>query len=408
MNINILSQNLVTPKKQKTKKSDSYLNDYGIGSNRVISSNFYLNNYNYYVKNNIKMQEMRKKNYITKFEKGLKSVATMPKMLYSNKFIPQKEKKNLSYNNSEKIVIKPKNLKLSKNLLITSAIKKEENSKKITHIKKHLQIFEDLFNCIDNLDIEGNKELKENNNNNYISHEINEKDIMNKNLYNTYDDNAYKRNIKLDLNNNEKIFETQNYDPANNINININEDNKRLSQRTISEVTSVNDDAVVGIIQSDNRRYKEPLKFNNFYKFKYTPKGIEYPNEYKKDMLPEYKGSDRDEKQFYNYKKNISNPKKIYNIIGSFSEKFNKELKKISKTYGKTESKGRFIKNPVLWKCEKVINDYKQYKNIKVIENRYIDVNKYKYKLLPLINAKKSNFDKLGQKVFYMVNNKNI
>ena len=406
--------NPLTPQKPKTKKCDSYLNDYGIGSNRVIKTNFYLNNYNYYVKNNIKMKEIRRKINEEQFETAKKSIEAMPKLLYSNKFIPRQQRKFFSYNNSQKIITKPKNLKLSKNKLITNAIKEEKNSKKVTHIKKHLQIFEDLFNCIDNLDLDESKDLEENNNN-YLSHERNENNKMNKNHYYTYDVNVFKRNKTLELNKDKELFEEENDEPINKINVNINNDggnnnnsNKCYHQRSLSEVTSVNDDTIVDIIQSDIRKYKDPLKFNKFYKFKYTQKGIEYPNEYKKDILPEYQGNDGDEKQFYNYKKNISNPKHIYNKIGSFSEKFNKELKKISKTYGKTESKGRFIENPILGKCEKFINNYKQYKNIKVIENRYIDINKYRYKLLPLINSKKSYFDKLGQKIFYMINNKNF
>ena len=414
MDNNNINVNSMTTKKPKIKKSDLYVNDYGIGSNRITVSNFYLNNYNYYVKNNLKMQEIRKKYYQTKYKKRRKGEASMPKLLYSNKFIPQKQRKIFPYNNSQKFITTQKDLKLSKKNLISDAIKKEENSKKTTHIKKHLQIFEDLFNCIDDLDLEVSKDLEEKNNN-YISRENKEKKGINKNLYNNSDTNIFKRRMGFGLNKDKKLLGLKNYENINdNIRSNINDNelnnntNKHFHKKSFSEVTSVDDDSIINIIQIGNRKYKDPLKFNKFYKFKYTQKGIEYPNEYKQNTLPEYQGNDGVEKQFYNYKKNISNPNHIYNTIGSYSEKFNKELKKISKTYGKKESKGRFIENPVLGKCERFINDYKQYKNIKIIENRYIDIIKYRYKLLPLINSKKSNFDKLGQKIFYMVNNKNI
>ena len=39
---------------------------------------------------------------------------------------------------------------------------------------------------------------------------------------------------------------------------------------------------------------------------------------------------------------------------------------------------------------------------IKFVENRYLDKGRYKYKMLPLINAKMRNFDRLGQKIYQM------
>ena len=48
---------------------------------------------------------------------------------------------------------------------------------------------------------------------------------------------------------------------------------------------------------------------------------------------------------------------------------------------------------------------YDIYKDLKVIENRYVG-SKYKYKLLPLYNKRLSNLDKLAEK-FYNIQNNN-
>ena len=50
-----------------------------------------------------------------------------------------------------------------------------------------------------------------------------------------------------------------------------------------------------------------------------------------------------------------------------------------------------------------IIPLYEIYKDLKVIENRYIG-SKYKFKLLPLYNKKLSNLDKLADN-FYKVQN---
>lgn len=50
--------------KHLTPKKHLLINDIGIGSNRVVISNNYLNNFNYYNKNSIKMLELRKKKYL--------------------------------------------------------------------------------------------------------------------------------------------------------------------------------------------------------------------------------------------------------------------------------------------------------------------------------------------------------
>ena len=65
-----------------------FINDAGIGSNRVIVSNNYLNNYNYFNKNNIKMLELRKKKYqenIIKLEE-FKKETTPPDFSYTTSY----------------------------------------------------------------------------------------------------------------------------------------------------------------------------------------------------------------------------------------------------------------------------------------------------------------------------------
>ena len=49
---------------------------------------------------------------------------------------------------------------------------------------------------------------------------------------------------------------------------------------------------------------------------------------------------------------------------------------------------------------------YEIYKDIKYIENRYTD-KKFKYKMLPLINQKLRNLDKLADKFYKTQNIKN-
>ena len=80
----------------------------------------------------------------------------------------------------------------------------------------------------------------------------------------------------------------------------------------------------------------------------------------------------------------------------------NYELARISHSYGKEESKGRFLRNPLIDRYQNTIPYYDIYKDIKFVENRYLEKGRYKYKLLPLVNAKMRNFDRLGQKIYQM------
>ena len=166
-------------------------------------------------------------------------------------------------------------------------------------------------------------------------------------------------------------------------------------------MTIMSDDKLVNKIKNVGRDFKKRLYFEEYLKFKFTELGLNYPHsvdKYKK--IPDYQGTDLEEKKVFKYKSVITNPKYIYTNIGSFNEKFNQDLSDISTYYGKESSKGRFIRNPLVSKYSKYIPNYEKYKDLKFIENRYISKNKYKFRLKPLINSRKNNFDKLANKVY--------
>ena len=119
---------------------------------------------------------------------------------------------------------------------------------------------------------------------------------------------------------------------------------------------------------------------------------------YKK--FPDYKGNDLEEKRMFNYKSKITNPRYNYTNIGSFNDKFNKDLSEISNYYGKEQAKGRFVRNPLISMFSKYIPNYEQYKDLKFIENRYTSGNRYMFRLKSLINNKKNNFDRLADNIY--------
>jgi hypothetical protein len=169
----------------------------------------------------------------------------------------------------------------------------------------------------------------------------------------------------------------------------------------INSMTLISDDSLLNKIKSEGRDFKNGLYFNEYGKFKFTELGLNYPNsvdKYKK--IPDYQGNDLEERKVFKYKSIITNPKYNYTNIGTFNEKFNHDLSDISTYYGKEYSKGRFLRNPLISKFSKYIPNYEQYKDLKFIENRYIVKNKYKFRLKPLINNKKNNFDKLASNVY--------
>ena len=152
-------------------------------------------------------------------------------------------------------------------------------------------------------------------------------------------------------------------------------------------------------IKRNKTTFKNNLLFENYGKFKFTKPGILYPKRLQKYELPRYEGNNTEEKKYFDYRKKISFPKQEYNRIGDFSEKFNKDLGKVSTNYNKYTSRTRFTENPLLKKYMEILPIYDIYRDLKEIENRYIG-SKYKFKLLPLYNKRITNLDKLADKFY--------
>ncbi len=376
---------------------------------RRILINNYLNDFNYFNKNNIKMSKIRKENLynLIKEKKGKK--LNLPKMLYSNLYmglnIPNisKEKYHTNINSLNKLQtinddnIPYNNIKFDKEY-IEETIKLDSQEEKLntSHVNKPIIIFDDIFKCIDNLELT-ERDKKE------------EKEIENQNNKNDNNEIKINDNNEKESNLNKQFLNTGN--SRNNFSLskdklrtiyNNNKNNTDNIKMKMSLTTNLSDDSIMQKVLDQRRNYKQILQFNDYGKYKFSRKGLNYPESIPENKLPNYKGNDKKEKIYFNYRKKVSNPNKIYNSLESFDTKFNYELGRISHTYGKEESKGRFIKNPLIDRYQNSIPFYDIYKDIKFVENRYLDKGRYKYKLLPLINAKMRNFDRLGQKIYKM------
>ena len=153
-------------------------------------------------------------------------------------------------------------------------------------------------------------------------------------------------------------------------------------------------------IKSRERHSKDDLVLeNNYGKFKFTKTGLEYPKKLGKYELPNYESKYGEDEEYFNYKKKVKFPNLVYNKITNFEEALNRDLEKINKNYGTTKSRARFSKNPLMKQYMELIPLYEIYKDLKVIENRYVG-SKYKFKMLPLYNKKLSNLDKLADNFF--------
>lgn len=290
--------------------------------------NMYLNNYNYFHKNNIKMRH-KKKHIINKHikEKEFDRLThPMPKMLYST---------SSSFNFTAKRI-----------------------EDKLQQAKP---IIDDLINLVDNFSISLSS------------------------------DNESKK---------EDFFITNKPEINNNNNIDfINEIERDHNQVKILKSNEITNQSLVDDIKSTNKNFKKNLQLENYSKFKFSRTGIAFPSRPTLYEVPAYQGNDKFEKQYFNYRKGIKYPDLIYNKISSFGEQFNKELRSISHSYGTVRSRTRFSENPLLNKYMEMIPIYDIYKDIKYIENRYVD-SKYKFKLLPLLNSKLRNLDKLAERVY--------
>ena len=424
-----------------------------IGFDRIMKTNLYLNDFNYYYKNTIKMNKRRQKELENlKLKKSsFQEENEVPKMIYCNSLLNtliDKEMKENQNNNNNTISPRPRRRKKivekNKNKTIEKAISEKFNKEKEKiHAKKTLMSFDEFIKSVDNLDLYNPSNDPEKNyevfnfdkykqqyiKNNFSNNDINNSRSTNKQLttrsdlssqfYNQLftenkqnsnvltenDSNNNISNLYLTSSPNQIISKTivynrgksvENKEPKENIpkKIPIN------TRNSFSNMTLISDPILFSKIKEDQRDYKNMLYFSNYGKYKYTKEGVYYPRILKNYQIPEYKGNDQDECNFYNYRLEATNPKQVYQRIGSFNEKFNQDLAQISASYGKEESKGRFVNNPLISKYGKNIAKYERYKELKKIENRYIDKINFKFKLMPLVIAKKNNFDKLADIVY--------
>lgn len=184
-----------------------------------------------------------------------------------------------------------------------------------------------------------------------------------------------------------------------------NSDDKKKTIQPINQETKIKlpaeitNSSLTQEINDSKRNFKESLHFKNYGMFKYTHQGLNFPKGTDEHNLPLHECDSSKELKYYNYRKEINNPKIFYKSIGSFNDKFNKELGRISRSYGTEKSKGHFVENPLLKMYSNIIPIYDNYKDVKLIESRYTN-NLSKFRLLPIINARKRNFDRLGAKIY--------
>ena len=268
------------------------INDEGIGSNRIIINNNYLNNYNYFNKNNIKMLEIRKKKYLyNKFKlEEFKKEKSIPELAYTTSLYMYYNKSNNNYT---------KNIK---NKSYNNAFKKLEinypqdsnqnndydynyNSGK-NQIRKTYKVYDDLIN-----DLNKKNKIKKENNETHNNNQNNKNHLTNY----TYQDKNYFNN-ELSDEKYDYIFNERNR--YNNIKC------KVIFGKTLS---------------SDYR--KRFMTYNNNKKNKYNFNKNKTFNNNKMKLKKELENSE--------YHKYISTKR------NSDKNKYNNDLNNISSIYGK-------------------------------------------------------------------------
>ena len=134
---------------------------------KTLLNNNYYNHYNYFNRNAIKMNKLKKKDYdeYIKEKKTTMNKYHLPKMLYSNSHfgkpnysIDNAEIKKMVFDINKEIIDTPvpySNTRYEKDD-IKDAISTTFNEKKIqtSHAGKPLMLFDDILNTVDNLEIE--------------------------------------------------------------------------------------------------------------------------------------------------------------------------------------------------------------------------------------------------------------
>ena len=135
-----------------------------IGFDRIMKTNLYLNDFNYYYKNTIKMNKRRQKELENlKLKKSsFQEENEVPKMIYCNSLlntlIDKEMKENQNNNNNNTISPRPRRRKKivekNKNKTIEKAISEKFNrEKEKIHAKKTLISFDEFIKSVDNLDL---------------------------------------------------------------------------------------------------------------------------------------------------------------------------------------------------------------------------------------------------------------
>ena len=345
--------------------------------------NFYLNDNNLYVKNSLKLRKKHLSYFKEKIEERnkLKKEFPVPNILYSTSY------SNYNQDERKKELIEklsPKNdIKSLMDMMndFTDNLKFDELDEDKEADKEGERNME-KEKKLNSLTLENNKKKK-------LKIKIlddNKSGILAKEKGKKYKEffltnNAYKDKLKIKSKSKVELLNDLEYVKA-----------KIAFDPTISSDKARN-------ILNQKKIFKTNLYFENYGKYKFTKKGVLYPKTLGRYELPEYEGNNEEEKKYFNFRKEISNPKLTYNRIANFSEKFNRDLGEISNNYGNNISRTRFTENPLMKKYMEIIPVYEIYKDIKQIENRYIGT-KYKFKLLPLYNKRLSNLDKIADKFY--------
>ena len=306
-------------------------------------------------------------------EKRKKNFYINERNYYSRSSIQIRNKHKNFYNNSI-LLRKIENIKKPMPKVLYSTAQYFYHYKANQFIKKQKENIKEIIDIMNNFSDEINDEEK--NDEFFVTHK-NSKLTRNKN---NYKNRIYKTEK-------QKLFEDLDFAKASNIQF--------YNEKCIQNDSNT----------QNNKSLKDNLIFEkNFGKYKFSRNGLYYPNQVEKNELPKYSKKYSEDEEYFNFLQKVKNPQLIYNKISNFDEKFNQDLEKINKTYGTHSSRTRFTTNPILNKFLKSIPIYDIYKDLKIIENRYVG-SKFKYKLLPLYNKKLSNLDKLADK-FYKEQNK--
>ena len=342
--------------------------------------NFYLNDNNLYVQNSLKMRKKHLSyfNDTIKLKNDLKKKYPVPKILYSTS--------DLNFRKYQKKIIQnfsPKNA-----------------------IKDLMEVVNDFTDNLNFDDEESEEKTEKAKTIEAESKKVEEKPTKEKIPLNVSSRTAEREQKGKKVN---EFFLTNKYIP------NMKNNFKTKKQELLTDLEFAKSKNTNHFITSDNeikkinnkkRTFKNNLCFENYGKFKFTRSGLLYPKKLGKYELPNYTGSNEEEKKYFNYRKKIFRPELTYNKISSFSEKLNRDLGSINNNYRNNMSRTRFTENPLMKKYMDIIPVYEIYKDLKQIENRYIG-SKYKFKLLPLYNKRLSNIDKLADRFYREQNAKN-